>query len=136
MFLLLGVLALAALTAGFWALHLKRLRYHEGISRDDFVSHFQTAGVDPRISTTVYHHFLRNGFWRNFQPSPTDRLDVTYRTVDEDLEETLAEILRELDLEMPHSGVLLEWEMPIETISDVTRWVDWVSKHQCPSSPS
>ena len=66
-------------------------------------------------------------------PSPTDSLERTYKTVDEDAEENLKEILQRLGLEIPHSGVLQEWDRPIETLSDVVRWVDWVRAKQNPS---
>jgi len=80
----------------------------------------------------VYDQFQKLGTWRNFMPSPADSLEGTYKTVDEDVEENLKEILQRLGLEMPHSGILQEWDGALETLSDVVRWVDWVRAKQNP----
>jgi hypothetical protein len=116
-----------------WALHLKRLRNHVGVTRDDFVAYFGSAGIASQIASAVYDQFQKIGTWKGFMPSPTDSLEGTYKTVDEDVEENLKEVLQRLSFEMPHSGSLQEWDGPIETLSDVVRWVDWVRTKQKPS---
>lgn len=50
--------------------------------------------------------------------------------MDEDVEENLKEILTRLEIRMPDSGTLQNWNDPIKTLSDVVRWVDWVSNQQ------
>lgn len=113
-----------------WSAHLRRLKRHQGLSREDFVGSFRLSGVSPRISGAVYDHFKKLGFWTEFRPSPTDSLEGTYKTVDEDVESNLEDVLRSLGLDLPHSGILQEWNGPIETLSDVVRWADWVSTKQ------
>lgn len=124
---------IAGATGIAWGLHLRRLKNHVGVTRADFVTHFQSTGIGTQIAEAVYDQFQRIGTWNGFRPSPADSLERTYKTVDEDVEENLKEILQRLGLEMPHSGVLQEWDRPIETLSDVVRWVDWVRTKQNPS---
>jgi hypothetical protein len=115
-----------------WALHLKRLKEHTGLSREEFVGHFEALGVAPEIVGAVYDQFQKLGVWKGFKPSPTDTLEGTYKTGDEDLEDNVREVLQWLGFEMPHSGILREWTGPLETLSDVVLWVDWVRTKQNP----
>lgn len=124
---------IAGVTAITWALHLYRLKNHVGMTRDEFVAQFQLLGIGSLIAVAVYDQFQKLGTLKGFMPSPTDSLEGTYKTVDEDVEENLKEILQRLGLEMPHSGILQEWNKPLETLSDVVRWVDWVRTKQNPS---
>ena len=116
-----------------WALHLKRLKDHVGMTRDEFLAQFQATGIAAAIAAAVYDQFQKLGTWKEFMPSPGDSLEKTYKTVDEDVEENLNEILQRLRFEMPHSGDLQEWDERLETLSDVVRWVDWVRTKQNPS---
>lgn len=124
---------IAGATGIAWGLHLKRLKNHVGVTKEAFIAHFQSEGIGPLIATAVYDQFQKLGTWRGFMPSPEDSLEGTYKTVDEDVEENLKEILQRLRLEMPHSGMLQQWEGPIATLSDVVRWVEWVRTKQNPS---
>jgi hypothetical protein len=99
-----------------WALHLKRLKDHVGMTRDEFVAQFQSTGVAAAIAAEVYDQFQKLGTWKGFMPSPFDTLEKTYKTVYEDVEENLREILQRLGFEMPHSGTLQEWDGPLETL--------------------
>jgi len=123
--------------AGFagigWILYLRRLKRHEGSGRADFIAHFEPSGATRDISGAVYDHFQKLGVWKGFQPKPSDTLEGTYKTVDEDIEDNLKEILQELGYEMPHSGILSEWFTPLETLEDVVRFVNWVRTKQNPS---
>ena len=103
------------------------------MSRDEFVAQFQSTGVATAIAAAVYDQFQKLGTWKGFMPNPVDTLEKTYKTADEDVEENLKEILQRLGFEMPHSDILQEWDGPLETLSDVVRWVDWVRTKQNPS---
>jgi hypothetical protein len=118
--------AFVALAAFSVCLHALRLRRHAGLSRADFVAHFAAAGVVPEVSAAVYDHFRRLGIWRSFSPSPSDRLDDTYKTVDEDVMQNLQQILDALGFEMPNSRILGQWKCPVQTLADVVNWVNWV----------
>ncbi len=113
-----------------WLAHLGQLRKHRGLSREQFVEHFEATGILPATAGAVYDQFQSLGFWKQFRPSPADTLEGTFKTVDEDVEENLKDILTRLEIEMPDSGTLQAWGDPIKTLSDVVRWVDWVSKKQ------
>ena len=123
--------------AGFagigWVLHLRRLKHHEGSTRTDFIAHFEGSGVAPEISGAVYDHFQKLGVWKIFMPKPSDTLEGTYRTVDEDVEDNLNEILHKLGFEMPHTGILSEWPVPVDTLEDVVRFVNWAGTKKNPS---
>jgi 2-polyprenyl-6-methoxyphenol hydroxylase-like FAD-dependent oxidoreductase len=131
--ILLTIGAIVGATGIAWALHLKRLKDHVGMTRDEFVAQFQSTGVATAIAAAVYDQFQKLGIWKEFMPSPGDTLEKTYKTVDEDVEENLKAILQRLGFEMPNSGTLQEWDGPLETLSDVVRWVDWVRTKQNPS---
>ena len=107
---LMIIAGIAGATGIAWGLHLKRLKNHVGVTRADFVAHFQSTGIGSQIAVAVYDQFQKIGAWKGFMPSPTDSLERTYKTVDEDVEENLKEILQRLGLEMPHSGILREWD--------------------------
>lgn len=123
---------IAGATGIAWALHLTRLQNHVGVTKEAFIAHFQREGIGPLITTAVYDQFQKLGTWKGFMPSPADRLEGTYKAVDEDVEENLKEILQRVGLDMPHSGILQEWNGQLETLSDVVRWVDWVRTRQNP----
>lgn len=113
-----------------WLAHLGQLRKHRGLSREQFVEHFEATGILPEIAGAVYDQFQRLGFWKQFRPSPADTLEGTFKTVDEDVEENFKDILTRLEIKMPDSGTLQLWSDPITTLSDVVRWVAWVSNKQ------
>jgi hypothetical protein len=115
------------LTAFGWALHLRRLKRHEGTTRADFTRYFQASAVSSEISGTVYDHFQKLGVWKVFMPKPSDTLEGTYKIIDEDVEDNLKIILQQLGHEMPHSGIMAEWVAPVETLDDVVRFIDWVA---------
>jgi hypothetical protein len=125
--------------AGFigigWALHVWRLKRHEGWTRADFIAHFETVGAMPVISGLVYDHFQKLGVWKGFMPMPSDTLEGTYKIADGDIDDNLKEILQELGYEMPHSGILSEWFAPVETLEDVVRFLSWVATKHDPSVP-
>jgi hypothetical protein len=116
-----------------WAFHVWKLRQHEGLTRAEFIAHFETVGAMPLISGLVYDHFQKLGTWRSFMPNPSDTLKGTYKIVDEDVEENLKEILQALGCGMPHSGILSEWFTPVETLDEVVRFLSWVITKQDPS---
>lgn len=128
--LLLIAAGIVGITGIVWARHLQRLKKHDGLSREEFVAHFQTQALAPEIAGTVYDYFRRLGVWEGFMPSPSDTLEGTYKTVDEDVEESISDIVRNLGYEMPHSGIFAEWASPLITLEDVVRFVDWVRAHQ------
>jgi hypothetical protein len=119
-----GLVVLAAIS---WLRHVLGLRRHAGWRRDDFIANFSSASIAPAVSGAVYDHFQQMGIWRKFTPAPFDRLDTTYKMIDEDATDNLAEILRSLGLEMPDSAAIREWESPVETLSDVVVWVNWAA---------
>jgi hypothetical protein len=118
------------LAIGSWLGHLRRLRRHTGQKRSEFTTEFSTAGFSSAVAGAVYDHFKRMGVWKNFCPAPSDTLEQTYQTVDEDVDDNLEEILKQLGYEMPNSAILREWERPVETLSDVVEWLDWAVKKQ------
>ena len=128
--LMIAVGAVCISVALAWSLHLRRLKAHHGLSREQFVEFFGSSEISPRISSAVYDHFQKLGFWAGFRPSPTDSLEGTYKIVDEDVESNLKDVLNSLGLELLHSGILQEWHEPMETLSDVVRWVAWASAKQ------
>lgn len=117
----------------FWWEHRRQLARHQGISRYEFVQHFRNVGIVDEVSGAVYDHFRQLAGVRSFQPAPLDSLEGIFKMSGEDLDDELGELLPKLKLEMPHSGILREWEPTIETLSDVVRWVDWVRTKQDPS---
>lgn len=110
--------------------HHKKLVQHSGVSRDEFISHFRNIGVVDIVSGTVYDHFRQMVAVRGYEPDPTDSIEETFSMTGEDLDDELGDLLPKLGLEMPHSGILQEWDRPIQTLSDVVRWVDWVRAKQ------
>lgn len=113
-----------------WVLHLRRLKRHYGLSRSEFVEHFRSRTVAPEIAEAVYNHFQKVGVWKDFRPGPSDTLEGTYKIVDEDVEDAISDIVRTLGYEMPHSGILKDWESPLSTLEEVVGFVDWVRTHQ------
>ncbi len=113
-----------------WIRQVWRLRKHTGLSRTEFISHFEQMGISPAVPGLVYDHFRSMGIWNNFVPSPSDSLERTYKTVDEDVSDNLNDILRKLGCEMPNSAILKQWGRPIESLSDVVAFIDWVKKLQ------
>lgn len=65
-----------------------------------------------------------------FQPAPSDSFEGTFKMTSEDLDDELEELLQKIGLEMPHSGILREWDGKLETLSDAVRWVEWVRTKQ------
>jgi len=124
---------MASFAGAGWLLYLHRLKQHEGSTRAEFIAHFGASEATPEISGTVYDHFQKLGVWEGFQPKPSDTLEGTYKTVDEDVEDNLKEILQQLGYEMPHSGILSEWLTPLKTLEDVVQFVSWVKSKQNPS---
>src|ERR1700682_3076965 len=122
----------AGVTGIAWARHLQRLKRHHGLSRAEFLVHFQSMAVPPEMAGGIYDHFQKLGVWKDFMPSPSDTLQSTYKTVDEDVEDNLTEVVQQLGYQMPHSGILAEWAPPIQTVEDVVRFVDWVRTKQHP----
>ena len=133
---LLSVGGMAGLAGVGWLWYLHRLKQHEGSTRGDFIIHFGASGATPEISGTVYDHFQKLGVWKGFMPDPSDTLEGTYKTVDEDVEDNLKEILQQLRYEMPHSGILSEWLAPIKTLEDVVQFVNCVRTKQSPPIPA
>jgi hypothetical protein len=125
--ILSGFATLAILLA---AHHAYQLRKHVGWKRTDFIVHFESAGIQPDVSGVVYDQFQPMGVWKNFCPAPSDSIEHTYKIADEDVEDSLQEIIERLGCEMPSSRILKRWERPIETLGDIVEWVDWVKKNQ------
>lgn len=120
----------------FWWQHRRKLIQHSGVSREEFVSYFRNIGVVDIVSGTVYDHFQQMVAVRGYDPDPTDSMEETFSMTGEDLDDELGDLLPKLGLEMPHSGILQEWDRPIQTLSDVVRWVAWVRAKQNPAGPS
>lgn len=116
-----------------WWRHQLQLVKHEGVSRAQFVGHFRGIGIAEAVSGPVYDHFEQMSGVNGFQPAPMDSFEETYKMVGEDLDDELEELLQKLGWEMPHSGILREWNGPLETLSDLVRCVDWVRSMQNPS---
>jgi hypothetical protein len=116
-----------------WWRHQVKLMQHQGVSREDFVRHFRGAEIADVVSGMVYDHFKQMSGVKDYQPAPTDSFEGTFKMSGEDLDDELEDLLPKLALDMPHSGVLREWNGPLETLSDVVRWVDWVRTKQNPS---
>lgn len=129
-FLTMMVVGILGTVGIAWTRHLRALRGHRGLSRSEFVSHFAALDISPKVAGAAYEHFKGLGVWKGFVPSPADTLEGTYRIVDEDVEDALTDIVRGLGWEMPHSGVLLRWETPVETLDQAVRWLDWVGRQQ------
>ena len=129
--MIVGILGIGGIV---WTRHLKALRDHPGLSRSEFVSYFAALDISSAVAGAAYKHFKGLGVWKEFSPSPTDTLEGTYKIVDEDAEEALKDIVHELGWEMPHSGVLLRWETPIETLEQAVRWLDWIGRQQPPAT--
>jgi hypothetical protein len=122
--------------AGFsWAIHLRRLKRHEGTTRTEFNEYFQQFTVRSETPGAVYDHFQKLGVYKGFMPRPSDTLEGTYKIVGEDVEDNLEDILRRLGYQMPHSGIMAEWVAPIETLEDVVRFMDWVATKQSQQVP-
>jgi len=62
----------------------------------------------------------------SFQPHPNDSFDKTLKIADEDIYDAVEKILEDLKLEMPHSGILKEWNDSLETLSDLIHWLAWI----------
>ena len=120
-----GLVALVILSS---VRHVYRLRKHGGWKRGDFIAHFESGGVSASVSGAVYDHFQDMGVWKRFSPAPLDSIENTYKAVDEDVTDSLQQILDRLGCEMPNSRKLKQWERPIETVLDVVELVDWVKK--------
>lgn len=128
LFILAGVLIVIIAIA--WARHLGQLSKHQGLNRDEFISYFTRLGLSAATAAAVFDQFHKLGVWKGFMPDPSDRLEDTYKIVDEDVDYTLTDILDRLGLEMPDSSALADWDAPLETLEDVVRWVEWARKKQ------
>jgi hypothetical protein len=121
--LIFGVLAAAV---AIWVWRVFRLRRHRGLGLGAFIEYFQTRNISPNVSEVVYEHFRHFGVFKDFQPSPADRLDGVYGIAYEDVDDSLMQILAALHLEMPSASDLMTWPKPLETMEDVVSWVSWV----------
>ena len=112
-------------------IHRRRLRRKTGgLSRDRFVSKLEARAVDPSVAGAVYDHYKKDSEVPDYLVSPKDEVDEDYWLVDEDLEDDLAEIVRECSLELPPEDARREWSKPLRTVEDVVLWVDWVRRRQ------
>ena len=125
--------ALFVVIGVIWWRHRTQLAKHQGINRIQFVEHFRCLGIAEVVSGAVYDHFALMPGVSGFQPAPTDSFEGTFKMTGEDLDDELEELLRKFGWEMPHSGVLKNWDGRLETLSEVVRWVDWIRTKQNPS---
>lgn len=125
--------AVCVVVGVIWLRQRVRLVKHQGFNRTEFVDHFQADGIAAIISGAVYDHFAQMAGVKGFQPAPTDTFEETFKMTGEDIDDELDELLQKMGWEMPHSGMLREWDGSLETLSDVVRWVDWVRTKQSPS---
>jgi hypothetical protein len=127
-----AVVAAGALVS---TLRIGRLRRRRTGGQADFVQSFSGLGIGDDIPTVVYRFYASHGIWKNFPFSRDDRFsEVLYDdpdTIDDDAR-TLAE---QLGVRLPPGYICQAYPAgPIQTLGDMVFWLDWIRRHQVPST--
>jgi hypothetical protein len=128
--LVMGLFAAGILAAS--AVHQKRLARARGIPRETFVQALSSEGLSAEIAGTIYDYYQSQSSTASFQVSPDFSLRNVFRRSHEDVDDDAQSILAELGLQLPEEQVLREWTVPLGTVRDMARWVQWVKDKQAP----
>jgi hypothetical protein len=132
--------------------HERRMRKHKGLSREQFINEFASAGIPRNIPEAVYKHYTGSLFFKNLAVAPDDSLDHVLQKGDDDIEDDESFLLKELGLKPPSEEVRAQWTeqvlasrrkpfdpvpldsrrwmQPIHTLRDMVLWLNWVREHQ------
>jgi hypothetical protein len=131
-YFLLGAVVVAVLISIIAGrIHQKELRYHSGISREEFEQFFRKKGVPGEIANTVYDHYKAVSSARDFCPAPDHSLEKVYWSGDEDINDEVQQILEELKIDEPENLWHEAWTGgEVRTVGDVVDLIHRISnKH-------
>jgi hypothetical protein len=106
-----------------------RLRGYSGVTRDEFVEHFNAQGIPARISEITYDTFKEKASFEEFMPAPDMDIDAVFEQLEEDTDDDLRHILEALEIPYPDEETCERWSgAKVRTISDLVVWIDWVRR--------
>jgi hypothetical protein len=97
---------------------LDLIRQRAGNDRHTFVNYFKDQSVPNHMLDVVYEYFQRWMGTKDFPVLPQDKVAELYGIVDEELEDTMCELLEKWDRDWPPEHEL-QGMAPVMTVQDV-----------------
>jgi hypothetical protein len=126
---LLVILVVVVISVVYLRQHATRLRGYSGVTRDEFVEHFNAQGIPARIPEVAYDTFKEKAPFEEFKPAPDMDIDKVFEQLEEDTDDDVRHILGALEIPYPDEETCERWSgTKVRTISDLVFWIDWVRR--------
>ena len=111
----------------------RRLRTHQGVSREEFAAAFTPISLAPTIPQAVYDYYRKSVWLKDFRSAPDDELLKVFMKGEDDIEDDARFILRELGIKVDPSDPAVRPKKSIRTLRDMVLWLDAIVKQQSAS---
>jgi hypothetical protein len=135
------IIAVGAVTISFIVvvsmIFQRRLGKHRGVTREEFIRAFESAGIPLEIPAAVYDLYKSRVSAKEFSVAPDDDYETVFSAGDEEIEDDSEALLKQLGFKLPSDYSSFRPEVPlVKTLGDMVRWLNWVRQHQTQPSPS
>lgn len=99
--------------------HWRELRMRPGPDRTEFVQELSCGGVSEAVCCAVYDYYAKKGF----RPRINDNVCATMLCDEETVDVDVQVLANSLGVPGPYDDVMINCDLPTETIRDVALWL-------------